>query len=100
MSTLKKLPVIACGILLLCAVFITAVLAGGPPLKANVCDTCHKDYAKIMPKTHPDVGKGQACLTCHAPDPAKSEPTKFSADTHKTHQNGKAKLECAACHAL
>ncbi|MGV8079555.1 MAG: hypothetical protein AB2L22_05805 [Syntrophales bacterium] len=100
MRTWKKLGVYACAVMFLCAAFGTAVTAGGPPLKDNVCGSCHKDYNKIMPKQHPDVGKGEPCLTCHAPDPAKSEPTKFSTGVHKVHQNGKAKLECAACHAL
>ena len=66
----------------------------------RVSSSCHKDYNTIMPKKHPDVGKGEACLTCHAPDPAKNEPTKFSTEVHKVHQNGKTKQECSACHAL
>jgi hypothetical protein len=100
MQILKKPAIYACAILLWCAVWSTAVRAGGPPLKDNACGACHKDYNTIMPKKHPDVGKASACLTCHAPDPAKNEPTKFSADVHKAHQGGKTKLECAACHAL
>lgn len=86
--------------LFLCAAWSTAVMAGGPPLKDNACGACHKDYSAIMPKKHPDIGKAAACLTCHAPDPAQNEPTKFSADVHKAHQGGKIKLECAACHSL
>jgi len=39
-------------------------------------------------------------LVLNAPDAAKNEPTKFSADVHKAHQDGKTKLECTACHAL
>jgi hypothetical protein len=100
MNTWKKLAVYACGILLVCAIFSTVIMAGGPPLKDNTCGTCHKDYNTIMPKVHPDVGKGAPCLTCHVPDPAKNEPTKFSTNTHKVHQGEKTKLECSACHAL
>lgn len=98
----KKLTAYTCGIILTLAVFSTAIMAGGPPLKDNACVACHNDYSKIMPQKHPDVGtaKGNACLTCHAPDPAKNEPTKFSTELHKVHQGGKTKLECAACHAL
>ena len=98
MKIWKRLTIYACGILLIGAVTLT-VMAGGPPLKENVCDSCHKDYNAIFPKTHPDMGKGQPCLTCHAPDPAAKEATKFSTAVHKVHQNGKAKLECSACHA-
>jgi hypothetical protein len=93
----KKLTIYSCGILLIC-VFALTVIAGGQPLKENVCDTCHKDYAAIFPKSHPDMGKGQPCLTCHAPDPATKEATNFSTAVHKVHQDGKAKLECSACH--
>lgn len=100
MQILKKLGIYACAMLFLCAVWIMVVWAGGPPLKDNACGTCHKDCSAIMPKNHPDVGKGAACLTCHAPDPAQNESTKFSADVHKAHQGGKIKLECATCHAL
>lgn len=100
MKIWKKLAVCACGILLTYALFNTVLVAGGPPLKENACGSCHKDYSTIMPKTHPDVGKGASCLTCHAPDPAKNEPTKFSTNTHKIHQDEKTKLECSACHAL
>ena len=53
-----------------------------------------------MPQVHPDVGKGAACMSCHAPDPAKQDATKFSTAVHKVHKNGKANLECSACHAL
>jgi len=97
---MKKIGIQACGIFLMCAVLGTTALAGGPPLKDKVCGTCHKDYNTIMPKKHPDAGKGAPCLSCHAPDPAKSEPTKFSTEIHKAHQGGKTKLECAQCHAL
>ena len=100
MKIWKKLGIYACGIILTCAVLSMTVMAGGPPLKDNACGSCHKDYNTIMPKKHPDVGKGEACLTCHAPDPAKNEPTKFSTEVHKVHQNGKTKQECSACHAL
>ena len=47
-----------------------------------------------------DVGKGAAILSCHATDPAKNEPTKFSTDIHKAHQGEKTKLECMTRHAL
>ncbi len=100
MKTWKKLTVCVCAVLLSCALFSTAVMAGGPPLKDNTCAACHKDYNTIMPKVHPDVGKGAPCLSCHAPDPAKQEATKFSTEVHKVHKDGKAKLECSACHAL
>lgn len=100
MNIWKKLIISSCGILLTFAMFSTAVMAGGPPLKDNACGACHKDYNTIMPKKHPDVGKGAPCLTCHAPDPAKNEPSKFSTEVHKVHQGEKTKLECAACHAL
>lgn len=100
MKIWKKIGIYAFGIMLMCAVFSTAVMAGGPPLKDNACGACHQDYNKIMPKNHPDAGKGAPCLTCHTSDPAKSEPTKFSTEVHKVHQGEKTKLECAACHAL
>mgnify|MGYP000866057749 CR=1 FL=1 len=100
MNIWKKLTICACGIMLTCLVFNTVVTAGGPQLKENVCGSCHKDYNTIMPKKHSDVGKGAACLTCHASDPSKNEPTKFSTDVHKVHQGEKTKLECAACHAI
>jgi hypothetical protein len=97
---IKKFWIYACGIFLICALFGMAAIAGGPPLKDKVCGTCHKDLNAIMPKDHPNVGKGEPCLSCHKPDPAKSEPTKFSTQIHKLHQEGKTKLECAQCHAL
>jgi hypothetical protein len=100
MQIWKKLTIYACGIMLTCTLFTTMVSAGGPPLKDNACSACHKDYNTITPKKHPDAGKGAPCLTCHAPDPAKTEPTKFSTEVHKVHQGGKTKLECSACHAL
>lgn len=87
-------------VILIGAVFCSIAAAGGPPLKENACGACHKDYSTIMPKKHPDVGKAAACLSCHAPDPAKSEATKFSTQVHKVHQGEKTKLECSACHAL
>ena len=88
------------GTIILAVVFSMTAFAGGPPLKDGACGACHKDYNTIMPKTHPDVGKGAACISCHASDPAKTEKTKFSVEIHKVHKNGKAKLECSACHAL
>lgn len=100
MQMWKKLTIYACGIMLMCTVFISIVAAGGPPLKAKTCDACHKDYNTIIPKKHPDAGKGAPCLSCHTSDPAKAEPTKFSTQIHKNHQGEKTKLECAACHAL
>lgn len=100
MQTWKKLTIYACGFMLMCVMFSTIATAGGPPLKDNACSACHKDYSAILPKGHPDVDKGAACLTCHAPDPAKTEATKFSTGVHNVHQGGKTKLECAACHAL
>ena len=100
MQILKKMGIYSCSILFLCAVLSPAVSAGGPPLKDKPCASCHQDFNKIMPKKHPDVGKVTGCLNCHAPDPAKNEPTKFSTDVHKAHQGEKTKLECSACHAL
>ena len=100
MKTWKKPAVFVLTVLLTGALFSVAVTAGGPPLKDKPCAACHKDYNNIMPKVHPDVGKGAPCLSCHAPDPAKQEATKFSTEVHKAHKNGKANLECSACHAL
>jgi hypothetical protein len=99
MRICKKITIFACGIMLLWVIFTAAAMAG-PPLKDNACGACHKDFSTIMPKTHPNVGKGGPCLSCHAPDKAKDEPTKFSAEVHKIHQGGKTKQECSACHAL
>jgi len=100
MKNWKKLTVCVCAVLLMGALFSVAVTAGGPPLKDNACGTCHKDYTPLMPQVHPDVGKGAACMSCHAPDPAKQDATKFSTAVHKVHKNGKANMECSACHAL
>ncbi len=100
MKTWKKLVLPACGIVLTCVLLSAAVLAGGPPLKDSVCGVCHKDNSAIMPKKHPEVDKGMACLTCHAPDPARNEASKFSTEVHKVHQGGKTKLDCKSCHAL
>lgn len=95
-----KIFIYACGTLLMCVMFSTIVAAGGPPLKDNACGACHKDYSTIVPKNHPAIDKGAACISCHAPDAAKTEATKFSTQVHKVHQGEKTKLECAACHAL
>ena len=100
MNVWKKLTIYICGIVLTCTIFCIAVMAGGPPLKDNTCTACHKDYSTIMPKKHPDAGKGAPCLSCHAPDPSKNEPSKFSSEVHKVHQGEKQKLECGSCHAL
>ncbi|HNY65460.1 MAG TPA: cytochrome c3 family protein [Deltaproteobacteria bacterium] len=100
MKTWRKPILLACGIILVSVVLSVAVTAGGPPLKADSCGVCHQDYGKIMPGKHPDVGKAAACLTCHAPDPAKNEATSFSTNIHSVHQGGKTKLECSSCHAL
>lgn len=100
MKIWKELTIYALAILLASALLIVSVTAGGPPLKENTCGACHKDYNTIMPKSHPDIGKGEACMSCHAPDPSNKEATKFSTEVHKVHKNGKAKLECSACHAL
>jgi len=99
MKIWEKLTIYACGILLAGAIFSMTVLAGGPPLKDNACGACHQDYSAIMPKAHPDVGKGEACISCHASDPANKEATKFSTEVHKVHKGGKTTLECSACHA-
>ena len=102
MKNWKKLTIYACGIVLIGAMCTLSVTAGGPPLKENVCGTCHKDFKSILPKTHPDIGGGaaMACSSCHAPDPARQESTKYSTAVHQVHKGGKTKLECAACHAL
>jgi len=100
MNLWKKMISYVCAVMLMLTVFSVTVMAGGPPLKDKVCATCHKDMSTILPKAHPEVEKGKGCLTCHAPDPAKTEPTKFSTAIHKAHQGEKTKLECGACHAL
>ena len=100
MQILKELTIYTCGIMLTCTIFSTMVTAGGPPLKDNACGTCHQDYNIIRPKMHPDVGKGEACTSCHAPDRGRNEATKFSSEVHKVHQCEKTKLECSACHSL
>ena len=51
----------------------------------------------IFSKSHPDMGKSEACLTCHPT--GCGEANKFSTELHKIHKD-KAKLECSACHAL
>ena len=102
MKTWKKLTIYTCVIVLAGAMFCMAVMAGGPPLKDNACGVCHKDFKTILPKTHPDIGGGaaMACTSCHAPDPANKEATKFSTAVHKVHKGGKTTLECTSCHAL
>jgi formate-dependent nitrite reductase cytochrome c552 subunit len=100
MSTVKKFGIYLSGIMLLGMGCVLPAIAGGPPLKQNACIACHKDYNTIMPKKHPEMGKGVPCLTCHAPNAAQSEATKFSTEVHKVHQSGKIKQECSACHAL
>ncbi len=94
----EKITIYALVILLTSAVFIMTVTAGGQPLKDNACGACHEDYSTIMPKTHPDVGKGKACISCHVSDPANKEATKFSTLVHKVHKGDKITLECSACH--
>lgn len=88
-------------VLLILAVAVSmSIAAGGPPLKENSCGVCHKDFKEILPKDHPNTGAiVQLCLTCHT-DPARTGPTKFSDKIHAVHRDGKAKLECSACHAL
>jgi len=100
MQIWKKLTIYACGIMLTGAIFSITVTAGGLPLKDNACGVCHKDYNTIMPKAHLDVGKGAACTSCHASDPANKEATKFSTRVHKVHKGEKTTLDCSACHAL
>lgn len=89
-----------CVIMLICLFLCTVVLAAEPPLKENACGSCHKDYSKIMPKKHPEVGDVKACLSCHTPDSADHEPTNFSVEIHKIHKAGKNELKCAACHSF
>ena len=100
MKTWKKLGIYVCAMMLTGAACAPAALAGGPPLRENVCNACHQDNNSIMPKKHPDVGMGAACMSCHTPNPAKNEPTKYSTNVHKAHQGQKTKIECSACHAL
>ncbi|MDD4356446.1 MAG: hypothetical protein PHN98_04265 [Smithellaceae bacterium] len=87
-------------IMLICLLLGNVVLAAEPPLKENACCACHKDYSKIMPKKHPEVGSVKACLSCHTPDPADHEPTNFSTEIHKVHKAGKNELKCAVCHSF
>jgi hypothetical protein len=96
----EKISIYFCSLMIMCAIFSMTVIAGGLSLKDNACGACHKDYSTIMPKAHPDVGKGAACTSCHAPDPASTEATKFSTEVHKVHKGGKTTLECSSCHAL
>lgn len=95
-----KYFIYACVVILICFLTGTIVLAAEPPLKEDACAACHKDYSKIMPRKHPEVGDIKACLSCHKPDPADHEPTNFSAEIHKIHKNGKNKLKCTACHSF
>lgn len=95
-----KYFIYACVVILICFLTGTIVLAAEPPLKEDACAACHKDYSKIMPRKHPEVGDIKACLSCHTPDPADHEPTNFSAEIHKIHKNGKNKLKCTACHSF
>ena len=95
-----RIFIYACAVILICFLIDTVVWAGEPPLKEDACAVCHKDYSKIMPRKHPEVGDVKACLSCHTPDPADHEPTNFSAEIHKIHKNGKNKLKCTACHSF
>lgn len=102
MSTLKRTIFPVCVALILGVAFTMPVVAG-PPLKESPCDMCHKDFKVILPKAHKDLGSnlGKPCLTCHKPDPARAEATKFSTAIHKIHkEGGKTTLECSMCHAL
>ncbi len=100
MKTWKKAVLCVCAVVFAVATVTVIVNAGGPPLKEKTCSACHQDYAKILPKPHPDVDKSAPCLSCHAQKPGSDEPTKFSTGVHKAHQGEKTKLECNACHAL
>lgn len=100
MKIWKNMVFCALGILLMGTLFSMAVMAGGAPLKDNACATCHDDLGTIVPKVHPSVGNFESCMSCHTSDPANKEATNFSTEVHKVHKNGKAKLECSACHAL
>lgn len=94
MKTWKKVAIYLCALIFAFAVFAINLTAASPPLKENACAACHSDYAKIFPKSHPDMGKGEPCLSCHAT--GGKEATKFSNEIHNIHK--KAKLECSACH--
>ena len=100
MHVRQKNGMYTCTTILICVLMSTVVLAGEPPLKESACGACHKDYSKIMPKKHPEVGDVKACLSCHTPDPADHEPTDFSVEIHKVHKAGKNELKCAACHSF
>jgi len=70
------------------------------PAKAS-CQSCHADFAKVVPKEHPPV-KGNdlsACTSCHAPDLAgTAQKNTFSARMHRAHVPPKGSLDCTACH--
>ena len=101
MNSLKKVSFPIC-IALFMSVLLTAAIAAGPPLKDSSCAMCHSDFKVILPKAHPDPANsiGKPCLTCHKPDPARTEANKFSTAIHGIHQGGKTTVECAMCHAL
>ena len=68
---------------------------------AASCQTCHADFASLLPKGHPPV-KGTdlaACTSCHAPDLAgTAQKNAFSARMHRAHVAPKGSLDCTACH--
>ena len=72
----------------------------GKDTKAN-CQTCHADFATVIPKGHPPV-KGKdlaACTSCHAPDQAgKAAKNAFSSQMHLAHVAPKGNQDCTACH--
>ena len=65
------------------------------------CQTCHADFADLLPKGHPPA-KGTdlaACTSCHAPDLAgTSQKNAFSSRMHRAHVAPKGSLDCLACH--
>lgn len=65
------------------------------------CNTCHADFSKVLPKSHPPV-KGNdlaACTSCHVPD-MKGEKKKnaYAVKIHTGHLAPKGQLDCASCH--
>ncbi len=66
------------------------------------CVSCHEKIQTVLPKDHPpsegkDIG---SCLTCHQTPSVAGKPNPFSANIHKSHLVGKAKLQCSFCHII
>lgn len=68
---------------------------------AKTCGTCHKDFSKVLPGTHPPVsGKDlQACISCHDPSTSgKAEVRPYSARIHLAHVKPARGMDCTDCH--